>query len=122
MNKVCVRCSRPVPEDEVFYYEYPTSNVICVDCRNEELGIVGTCQVCHKTIPVLADGSNINDDTCPSCKGNVGKNLWLLDSVHPMYGKVVGMGVLSGEKYRWFHKDNLTSMIPLSFLEDCNDC
>ncbi|WP_133719035.1 hypothetical protein [Methylocaldum gracile] len=41
---------------------------------------------------------------------------WVLGETHPIYGEVQMMGVLGGEAYRWFAKDNLVSMIPLSIL------
>ena len=41
---------------------------------------------------------------------------WKLGDIHPLYGEVVMMGTTGGERYRWFQKDNVVSMIPLSFL------
>ena len=46
---------------------------------------------------------------------------WIIGEKHPVYGEVGAMGVLNGEPYRWFVKDNLVSMIPLSMLEDQED-
>ena len=42
-----------------------------------------------------------------------GEGLWVIGEQHPIYGEVSMMGNISGEKYRWFTKDNLVSMIPL---------
>ncbi len=42
--------------------------------------------------------------------------MWFLGEIHPQYGEVVMVDVTGGEPYRWFVKDNMVSMIPLSFL------
>ncbi len=36
---------------------------------------------------------------------------------NPLYGKVEMMAITGGEAYRWLVKDNLVTMIPLSFLQ-----
>ncbi len=45
---------------------------------------------------------------------------WTLNEEHEIYGKVVMVGCLAGESYRWFEKDGGISMIPLSTLELMN--
>ncbi len=52
------------------------------------------------------------------CEYKTNVNPWVLGAIHPQFGEVVMMGTTGGEKYRWFQKDNLTSMIPLSFLRE----
>jgi hypothetical protein len=42
---------------------------------------------------------------------------WVIGEVHPVYGVCKMMGMISGERYRWFVKNNVVSMIPLSVLE-----
>jgi hypothetical protein len=43
---------------------------------------------------------------------------WRLGEKSKHYGRVVGMAVIEGEKYRFFiSKDKVISMIPLSVLE-----
>lgn len=44
------------------------------------------------------------------------KIMWTIGQNHPIYGKVVMMGSLQGEAYRWFDKNGVISMIPLSVL------
>lgn len=44
-------------------------------------------------------------------------NNWPIDTVHPTYGKVTGMAMLSGESYRFMIKDGVVSKIPLSALQ-----
>jgi len=46
------------------------------------------------------------------------KNSWPPETVHPIYGKVQMMGILSGEPYRWLLKNGVVSMIPLSILQE----
>ncbi len=41
---------------------------------------------------------------------------WDVGARHPVFGKVQMVGTSGGEKYRWFAKNNLISMIPLDFL------
>jgi hypothetical protein len=44
---------------------------------------------------------------------------WPIGAVHPDYGTVEMMAVLSGEPYRFFtDSDGVVSMIPLEFLEE----
>ena len=43
--------------------------------------------------------------------------MWKLGEIHEVYGKVIMMGNLQGEAYRWFeNKHGTISMIPLSAL------
>lgn len=42
---------------------------------------------------------------------------WILNEVHSDYGIVVSMGIVEGESYRWFLKDDVVSMIPLDVLK-----
>lgn len=46
---------------------------------------------------------------------------WPIGAVHPEYGEVQMMGITGGEQYRWFCKDNIVSMIPLSVLPKTGD-
>jgi len=46
--------------------------------------------------------------------------IWKVGDIHPKYGEVQSVGT-GGEKYRWFVKDNMVSMIPLDFLEPQGD-
>ena len=46
---------------------------------------------------------------------------WPIESVHPDYGKVQMMGILTGERYRWMIKDEVVSMIPLSMLGEYSE-
>ena len=41
---------------------------------------------------------------------------WNVGATHPVFGEVQMVGTTGGEKYRWFSKNNLISMIPLSCL------
>ncbi len=44
---------------------------------------------------------------------------WKLEETHPEYGKVVMMGCIEGESYRWFDDgDGGIAMIPLDVLQD----
>ncbi len=48
--------------------------------------------------------------------------IWRIGEIHPLYGEVQMMGSLGGEAYRWFSKNNVVSMIPLSILRgQCDD-
>jgi len=46
---------------------------------------------------------------------------WPIESIHPDYGKCVMMGVIDGEKIRWFDKDGVISMIPLDACGEYED-
>ena len=42
---------------------------------------------------------------------------WLVGEVHPIFGKVVFMGILGIESYRWFEdEDGNLSMIPVDIV------
>ena len=41
------------------------------------------------------------------------KAKWMLEEIHPLYGKVVACGCKDGEPWRMFSKDGVTSLIPL---------
>ena len=44
-------------------------------------------------------------------------NLWIIGSIHPIYGKCTMMARIEGEQIRWFEdKDGVISMIPLTTL------
>lgn len=44
--------------------------------------------------------------------------MWEMDEVHEHYGKVVALGVIGGEPYRWFENtEGDIAMIPLSALQ-----
>jgi hypothetical protein len=43
---------------------------------------------------------------------------WPIGSIHPEYGECQMIGITGGEAYRWFVKDNLVTMIPLSFIDE----
>lgn len=43
---------------------------------------------------------------------------WMIGDKHPEYGVVSAMGIISGERYRWFVKGNVVSMIPLYSISD----
>ena len=51
------------------------------------------------------------------CPGYRPARDWVIGDIHPVYGEVQMMGTIGGERYRWFMKNNLVSMIPLSFLD-----
>jgi hypothetical protein len=42
--------------------------------------------------------------------------MWALNKIHPIYGKVVAMGLRDGESYRMCLKDGVTSLIPLECM------
>ena len=42
--------------------------------------------------------------------------MWPIKQEHQIYGEVQMMGRIDGEDYRWFCKDGIVLMIPLSFL------
>lgn len=44
-------------------------------------------------------------------------NLWIIGSIHPVYGECTMMGVIKGEAIRWFvDKHGCVTMIPLDVL------
>ena len=45
------------------------------------------------------------------------EKLWVIGDIHPTYGTVQMMGVLDGERIRWFvDKHGSIAMIPLDIL------
>ena len=46
---------------------------------------------------------------------------WKLGEKHKYYGEVVMMKCIEGEPYRFFNKDKVISMIPLSALQEEED-
>jgi hypothetical protein len=78
------------------------SDLLCdCDLPVPSKAVANKCRACDKWI------------IAPEHSGN-----WNIGEIHPDYGEVQMMGTISKEKYRWFCKDNLVSMIPLSFLQD----
>ena len=46
---------------------------------------------------------------------------WIIGEIHPIYGEIQMMGILSGERYRWAVKDNVVSMMPLEMLQSTTE-
>ena len=46
---------------------------------------------------------------------------WLLNEIHPVFGKVVAAGSKDGEPWRMFKKDGTTSLIPFPVLNDMDE-
>lgn len=45
-------------------------------------------------------------------------NLWIIGSIHPVYGKCTMMGIIHGESIRWFiDKQGVVSMLSLDVLK-----
>ncbi len=75
------------------------------ECKNCPVTDLLTCESCGN--PDVSESAEL---ACSTAK-------WIIGEVHPQYGEVQMMGRISGEAYRWFSKNNVVSMIPLSILQ-----